>query len=156
MINEKAVKAGNFLRSIYPLTMLDTLLLRLSLHFTQLHFTPIHYSSCPWPLLTKVNDTLKRVLAFSFWIFTLYFNIVTTSRQIIVNWTKELSLDTVILLNPRGKKTIKFPLSSAGILAFVCIRELPEYFAVLIWIGTETIDDIHNVWYHVTELQTFK
>jgi len=30
--------------SIYPLIMLDTLLLRPSLHFTQLHFTPLHYT----------------------------------------------------------------------------------------------------------------
>jgi len=44
MINEKAVKAANFMRSIYPLVMLDTLLLRLSLHVAQLHFTPLQYT----------------------------------------------------------------------------------------------------------------
>ena len=30
--------------SIYLLIMLDTQLLRFSLHFTQLHFTPLHYT----------------------------------------------------------------------------------------------------------------
>jgi len=44
MIKEKAIKAANFMWSIYPLIMLDTLLLRLSLHFTQLHITPLHYT----------------------------------------------------------------------------------------------------------------
>ena len=45
MINEKAIKAANFLWSIYPLIMLDSLLLRLSLHFTPLHYTFWHFSS---------------------------------------------------------------------------------------------------------------
>jgi len=44
MINEKAIKAANFMWSVYLLIMLNTLLLRLSLHFTQLHFTPLHYT----------------------------------------------------------------------------------------------------------------
>jgi hypothetical protein len=34
-------KAANFIRSTYLLIMLDTLSLRLSLHFTQLHFTSL-------------------------------------------------------------------------------------------------------------------
>ena len=42
-------------------------------------------SSCPWPLLTKENGTLKWVLAISFWIFTLYFNIIIRSRHSNVN-----------------------------------------------------------------------
>jgi hypothetical protein len=46
MINEKPLKAADFTWSIvYLLIMLDTLLLRLSLHFTQLYFTPLHYTS---------------------------------------------------------------------------------------------------------------
>ena len=34
VMNEKAIQAANFKWSIYILRMLDTLLLRLSLHFT--------------------------------------------------------------------------------------------------------------------------
>ena len=37
------IKAANFIWSIYLLIMLDTLLLRPSLHFTHLHLTPLHY-----------------------------------------------------------------------------------------------------------------
>jgi hypothetical protein len=44
MINEKAIKAANFLLSTYFLIMLDNLLLSLSLHFTQLRFTPLYYT----------------------------------------------------------------------------------------------------------------
>ena len=44
MINEEAIKAAKFMWSVYPLIMLDALLLRLSLHFTQLYFTPLHYT----------------------------------------------------------------------------------------------------------------
>ena len=45
MINEKAVYTANFIWSVYLLIMVDTLLLRLSLHFTQLHFTALHLST---------------------------------------------------------------------------------------------------------------
>jgi len=41
---KRAIHAANFIWSIYLLIMLDTLLLRLSLHFTQLHFNPLHYT----------------------------------------------------------------------------------------------------------------
>ena len=58
VINETAIKAANFISSIYLLIMIDTLLLRASLHFTtlvdtslnsiyiftQLHFSPLHYT----------------------------------------------------------------------------------------------------------------
>ena len=44
MINEKAIKSANYIWPIYLLIMLDTLLLRPSLHFTPLHFTPLHYA----------------------------------------------------------------------------------------------------------------
>jgi len=37
-------KSLKFIWSIYLLIMLDTLLLRSSLHFTQLHITPLHYT----------------------------------------------------------------------------------------------------------------
>ena len=43
MINQTAIKASNFIWSIYILIMIDTLLLRPSLYFTQLHFAPLHY-----------------------------------------------------------------------------------------------------------------
>jgi hypothetical protein len=43
--NEKAKQAANFVWSIYLLIMLDTLLLRHSLHFTTLHPTTLHYTS---------------------------------------------------------------------------------------------------------------
>ena len=46
VINEKPIQAANFKWSTYLLIMVDTLLLRTSLHtlhFTQLHFTPLHY-----------------------------------------------------------------------------------------------------------------
>ena len=45
MINEKDTKAANFICSLYLLIMLDTLLLRLSLHFTPLHYTCWHFTS---------------------------------------------------------------------------------------------------------------
>jgi len=47
MIYEKVIKAAKFMRSVYFLIMLDTLLLRLSLHFTQLHFTTLVDTSLP-------------------------------------------------------------------------------------------------------------
>jgi len=45
VINEKAVQAANFVWSTYLLIMLDTLLLRPSLHFTQLHSASLHLST---------------------------------------------------------------------------------------------------------------
>jgi len=47
MINEKAIKAANFMWSIYPLVILESLLLRLSLtlHATTLHSTSLHFSN---------------------------------------------------------------------------------------------------------------
>ena len=46
MINEKAIYeyVANFIWSMYLLIMVDTLLLRTSLHFTQLQFSPLHYT----------------------------------------------------------------------------------------------------------------
>jgi hypothetical protein len=45
MINEKPLEAADFTWSIYLLIILDTLLLRLSLHFTPLHYTSRHFTS---------------------------------------------------------------------------------------------------------------
>jgi hypothetical protein len=45
MINKKAIKAANFLCYVYPVVMLDTLLLRFSLHFTHLYFTQLHFTT---------------------------------------------------------------------------------------------------------------
>jgi len=42
VINDKAVHAANVIRSMYLLIMVDTLLLRPSLHFTPLHSTSLH------------------------------------------------------------------------------------------------------------------
>jgi hypothetical protein len=46
-INEKSIKAANWICSVYLLIMLDTLLLRLSLHFTTLRPTT-HHSTSPY------------------------------------------------------------------------------------------------------------
>jgi len=45
VINEKAIQAANFIWSVYLLIMLDTLLLRLSLHFTSLHYISQHFTT---------------------------------------------------------------------------------------------------------------
>ena len=42
VIKETTIYAANFILSIHLLIMVDTLLLRNSLHFTQLHFTALH------------------------------------------------------------------------------------------------------------------
>ena len=45
--------------------MLDTLLLRTSLHFTQLHFTPLHYT-CRYFTSSHLNFTQLHFTTFSF------------------------------------------------------------------------------------------
>jgi len=52
VINQKAIKAANFIWSVYLLIMLDTLLLRPSLQFTTLSFglTPFKFPATPFHL----------------------------------------------------------------------------------------------------------
>jgi hypothetical protein len=45
VVNKKAIQAANFLSSVYLLIMLDTLLLRPSLHFATLHPPTLHFTS---------------------------------------------------------------------------------------------------------------
>jgi len=63
-MNDKAIYAANFIRSIYLLIMVDTLLLRPTLHFTtlvdtsshlnftQLHFTTLSFGLTPFTFPT--------------------------------------------------------------------------------------------------------
>jgi hypothetical protein len=68
IINEKPIKAENFIRSIILLIMLDTLLLRPSLHFTILHPTTLHSTSLHLStlhfLLFKLNPLHFTTLSF--------------------------------------------------------------------------------------------
>ena len=52
-VKETALQAANFIRSIYRLIMVDTLLLRPSLHLLTLHFFPnkLHPTILHYPLI---------------------------------------------------------------------------------------------------------
>jgi len=66
------MKAANFVWSIYLLIMLDTLLPRPSLHFTQLHSTPLHYT-CRQFTSSHLNFTQLHFTTLSFGLTPLKF-----------------------------------------------------------------------------------
>jgi len=89
VINETAIKAGNIIRSIYLLLMIDNILVNTSLHFTQLHFAQLHFTTLVETSLLNIKLSPATLHSTSQHLSTLHFfpfKLPPTTRHYLLIW----------------------------------------------------------------------